>query len=202
MRLIAPALATLLCAGCASFGGGKPSTEIEVASACLAQPARQFDFLLGEWDVQQRIRQSDGTWKSFPAQAEIKLAMDGCAIVENWAGDVQFFWAGMTEPRALKAISVRAYDAQNQRWIIHWMDSMNPQFGSFAGRFGDGYGVFFRKRESGEGQNVLTRMAYADIGKFPTKWELAISNDDGKTWQPLWQQFMWPKGEMPKASGS
>lgn len=108
--------------------------------------ARAFNFWIGEWNIRQEILQQDGTWLELPAHTSVAAALDGSALIEHWSGQVLFFWEGMTEPRAMKGLSVRAYDPQTGKWYIHWMDTRSPRFGSpYAGNFTDGRGVFFRE---------------------------------------------------------
>lgn len=74
--------------------------------------ARAFNFWIGEWNIRQEILQQDGTWLELPAHTSVAAALDGSALIEHWSGQVLFFWEGMTEPRAMKGLSVRAYDLQ------------------------------------------------------------------------------------------
>ncbi len=190
MRVFVMALIVTGLTGCATAGARTAAADAPLA--CRSEQARQFDFLLGDWDIVQKIRQNDGGWKEFGARSSVHLAMDGCAVVEDWSGTAQFFWAGMQEPQSLQAISVRIWNPGSQRWIVHWMDSMNPQFGNFVGRFDDRYATFFRVQKTAmeDANAVITRMAYANLDQNPIQWELALSNDGGKSWQPLWVQTM------------
>ena len=46
---------------------------------------REFDFWMGEWDVNLRIRQDDGSWLDAKrAKAHIFRVLDGKAILELW----------------------------------------------------------------------------------------------------------------------
>lgn len=114
------------------------------AQECPAESA-QFDFWIGEWSVRQEIRTPDGRWIEFPARSDVTAAAGGCALVERWSGEAQFFWQGMQEPAWLEGLSVRAFDADDGVWKIWWLDSRSPDFGApFTGRFHDGVGTFTR----------------------------------------------------------
>ena len=73
---------------------------------------------------------------SVPARTSVASTLDGCALIERWEGEVQFFWEGMQAPAPMQGLSVRAYDPETGRWYIHWMDTRTPRFeGPYTGRF-------------------------------------------------------------------
>lgn len=147
---------------------------------------RAFDFWIGDWTIQQRILQQDGTWTNFEAKTSVSLTLDGRALLEHWQGTVQFFWEGMNAPETMKGLSVRAYDPQTDQWYIHWMDTRFPQFGRpYIGNFADDRGEFFREWETPQGKR-LGRITFSDMTLDSVVWDLAISTDDGQTWTTLW----------------
>jgi hypothetical protein len=153
---------------------------------CSSPEARAFDFWIGDWHIQQKILQEDGTWLRFEATTSVSATLDGCAIIEHWEGTVQFFWDGMQAPEPMKGLSVRAYDPEADRWYIHWMDTRTPRFdGPYAGGFDEGRGEFFREWETPQGRR-LGRIVFSDITPDSVDWELAISNDEGQSWSALW----------------
>lgn len=168
------------------------------AAACSSPQARQFDFWLGKWDIQQKILQSDGTWLELPAHNSVTSVMDGCALLERWRGKVKFFWEGMQHVESMEALSVRAYDPKSQTWRIHWMSSRTPTFGEpFEGNFHEKHGEFFSTRQGPRGKQ-LSRIVFSDIRKRSVHWELAISNDDGATWTQVWIMEMRRRGRAPE----
>lgn len=157
------------------------------AAACDAPEHRQFDFWLGTWDVDQRIRAADGSYKTFTGRDTVMRALDGCAVVERWHGTVEFFWDDMTQPERMAGLSVRAFDPDSGVWNIHWMDTRSPSFGEpFTGRFKDGRGVFTLERTQADGTETISRITFDGIEEDSFDWELAISRDDGETWMVLW----------------
>ena len=61
-----------------------------ISGICLSQPIsqkqRQFDFWIGEWDVNLRVRQKDFTWKDqHKSVVHIYPILDGKAILELWS---------------------------------------------------------------------------------------------------------------------
>jgi len=180
-RLICSILVTLHVL--AAVGARQPA-------ACSAPEARAFDFWIGEWEINQRILRQDGAWMELPARTSVRAALDGCALIEEWSGEVMFFWEGMTKPEALNGFSLRAYDPQTGSWNIHWMDTRSPRFGSpYVGTFADGRGEFFREWETPQGRRV-GRIAFSDMRPDSVNWALAISADGRRTWQTLWTMAM------------
>jgi len=160
------------------------------AAPCSSAHAREFDFWLGDWEIRQKILRADGSWLELPARTSVSSTLDGCALIEHWRGEVQFFWEGMEKPERIEGLSVRSWDAGKQRWSIHWMDTRSPQFGEpYVGSFRAGRGEFFREFESG-GEKRVGRISFSDIGPDSVDWSLAISRDGRKTWQPVWTMEM------------
>ena len=108
-----------------SLSGGALGQE---QGPCDTPEARAFDFWIGDWKIDQRILQQDGTWLELPAKTSVSKALDGCALVEHWEGEVLFFWEGMKEPEPMKGFSIRTYDPETEHWQIHWMDTRSPRF--------------------------------------------------------------------------
>lgn len=157
------------------------------AANCSADAHRQFDFYAGEWRIVQRISDGAGDWLEFPGRTSVAPAIDGCALVEHWEGDVQFFWAGMSEPEPLKGLSVRAYNPGSDEWRIWWMDNRSPVFGSgFAGGFEGNRGEFFSEPRNGS----ISRITFVNESAGVVDWNLAMSRDDGETWTIIWTMHM------------
>lgn len=161
------------------------------AGPCSTPEHRQFDFWIGDWDIEQRILDPDGDWLTFPARTSVRPALDGCALVEHWEGEVQFFWQGMEAPDRLLGLSVRSYDADAGEWVIRWMDTRTPKFGDGSrGIFEDGVGSFYREGTSPDGRSMTSRIRFFDIRPETVKWDLAISTDDRVTWTTIWEMYM------------
>lgn len=97
-----------------------------VASAAAAQPPRdcasaehrQFDFWIGEWDVQ------DGSGKT-AGHNRITSIHGGCALREEWRGASGFTGS-----------SLNVYDRERRRWHQTWVDSSGGLLqleGTYAG---------------------------------------------------------------------
>lgn len=181
----------LLLALFAGASTGTVSANEGSSGPCVSPEARAFDFWIGDWRIEQQILAEDGSWLSFDATSSVAPAIDGCALVEHWEGEVQFFWEGMQQPAPMKGFSVRAYDPQTQKWYIHWMDTRTPHFGgAYVGNFDQDKGSFFREWETSEGKRT-GRITFSDITVDSVTWELAVSTDEGQNWTPLWIMRMY-----------
>jgi hypothetical protein len=156
------------------------------SSVCESAEAKQFDFWLGNWNIKQKILKADGSWFESKAKTRVTKILDGCAVQENWEGEVQFFWEGMQKPEKIKALSVRSFDVKTEIWKINWMDTRNPQFSTFEGNFANGKGEFFRKVVGENGKETIIRITFSDIKSNSVRWDLAVSSDNGKTFITLW----------------
>lgn len=152
--------------------------------------AKAFDFWLGSWNIKQKILKDDGSWFESKATTKVSQILNGGAIQENWEGEVQFFWEGMTKPERIEALSVRSFDAKTKKWTINWMDTRSPQFSVFEGNFANGKGEFFRKVASENGKQTIIRIIFSDIKTNSVRWDLAVSSDNGRTFSTLWVMEM------------
>lgn len=167
------------------------ATTPDAPLPCAAPEARQFDFFLGDWQIDQTIRTAAGTYETYPARTSVRLAAGGCALVEDWIGTVRFFWAGMTEPAELRGLSVRAWNPAAARWEIYWLDTMQPQFGEpFTGTFAGGRGVFTRRSRAPDGTPQTVRITFEQPADGVVEWSLEVTGAAGGTWQRLWTMRM------------
>lgn len=160
------------------------------SAPCASVEAHQFDFWIGEWNISQKILQADGTWLDLPATNRVSATLNGCALIEHWEGKVLFFWEGMKSAGQLKGLSIRAFNPKSKKWSIYWMDTHNPEFGTFEGEFKNGRGEFFRKGVTSSGGPLFSRITFFDITNTSVEWELALSTDGEKSWNKIWTMHM------------
>jgi hypothetical protein len=153
---------------------------------CNLPEAHQFDFWIGNWDIQQKIIQKDGTWINLKASTSVIPILGGCALEEHWEGDIKYFWEGMEKPKPVKGFSLRYFQPSSGKWYIRWMDTKDMNLGEpFTGNFSAGKGEFFSERETKRGKQI-SRITFSDIKENFVHWDLAVSNDKGKTWNTIW----------------
>ncbi|MDP9193309.1 MAG: hypothetical protein M3P06_16550 [Acidobacteriota bacterium] len=128
---------------------------------CQSVPEyRQFDFWLGEWDVEQNGQKI--------ARSSIQLILDECVIFENY------------EAQSYSGKSLNMWDAQEARWEQHYTDTAGSST-TFIGKLEDGKMVMITDSIR-NGANVKTRMTYSKEGPDRVRQFLETSLDGGKTW--------------------
>ena len=128
---------------------------------CQSAPEyRQFDFWLGEWDVEQN--------GSKIARSSIQLILDECVIFENY------------EAPGYSGKSLNMWDAQEARWEQHYTDTGGTST-TFIGKLEDGKMVMLSEGIR-NGTKVTTRMTYSKEGPDRVRQLLETSLDGGKTW--------------------
>ena len=147
-------------------------TTTEITSEWQSTQARQFDFWIGEWDVNLRAIQKDLSWKD-TTKAKVKICpvLDGKAILELW------------DSPTIKGFSLRYYDVRKSKWVLwlNWPDNNKSTFRSLEGAFRHGRGEFFS-----DGNGFTSRFTFSDISPTSLRWDDAYSKDGGKTWTHDW----------------
>jgi hypothetical protein len=144
--------------------------------------ARQFDFWLGEWRVNNRFIQNDGTWQDDGfAHVRIYSILDGKGVLEFWDGEIR----GGTP---LRGFSLRYYDAEAQQWMLalNWPAPNRPNFGRLEGAFRHGRGEFFTTSADTAGTETISRYSFSDVSPDALRWDDGYSRDGGLTWRDNW----------------
>lgn len=149
-------------------------------SAGLPQQARAFDFWVGEWDVNLRIRQDDGTWPDqVQATARVYPILGGKAILELWSDE---------RVAGIKGYSLRYFDTTRDEWVL-WLNWPGPNrsgSSSLAGSFRHGRGEFFSTTTNPDGEETISRYTFSDITPESLRWDDAFSSDGGRSWTHGW----------------
>ena len=171
---VASVLATLIAAP-----SPVASQDFPVSSS-LPPEARQFDFWIGEWDVNLRIRQEDGTWPdAVRSTAHIYPILNGKAILELWSDERQ---------TGIKGYSLRYFDTGRNEWVL-WLNWPGPNrsgSSSLAGTFRHGRGEFFSTSTAQDGTETISRYTFSDVTPTSLRWDDAFSTDGGRTWTNGW----------------
>jgi hypothetical protein len=144
--------------------------------------ARQFDFWIGEWQVQNRFKQADNSWKD-EGGAKVKIfpVLDGKAVMEFWSGTAKAL-------KETKGFSLRYFDTETQKWklALNWPQPNNGGYFFLDGEFRHHRGEFFVKYKNQSGDSVINRYSFSDITPTSLRWNDGTSLDDGKTWETSW----------------
>jgi hypothetical protein len=156
---------------------GKPMLR---TSATVESSARDFDFLVGTWQVLNRrlkarhVKSDD--WDEFPGRCTMRTILGGAGNVDE-IGFPTKGWSG---------VSMRFFSPQTKQWSIYWVNSRDGVVQPpVAGAFRDGVGEFFGD-DLDEGKPVRVRYRWSRITKDTARWEQAFSLDGGKSWETNW----------------
>lgn len=133
---------------------------------CDAPEHRQFDFWLGEWEVDGGL---DG--KTPVGKSTITRVAKGCAMHENWrstgGGDGQ---------------SLNVFDAVSKQWMQFWIGADGVIL-RLSGGIKNGAMVLDGSLPMPSGKTQLQRITWTPMpdGRVSQRWE--TSDDTGKSWQ-------------------
>ncbi|UHQ23996.1 hypothetical protein LVB77_04570 [Lysobacter sp. 5GHs7-4] len=145
---------------------------------------RDFDFLVGDWQVShRRLRKrlvGSQDWDQFGGTLRNWPVLGGHGNV----GDNVFEFPSGT----VRGIGLRSYDPKAKQWLSWWLDGRTPTSiappvrGGFAA---DGVGTFIGD-DTLDGKPIKTRVLWSRITARSARWEQACSDDGGKTWETNW----------------
>jgi hypothetical protein len=173
------ALAAIACAPVAAKGqhaGGAPSP-----STVAPREASQFDFLIGQWQLEVRPAASSlaakihgvpkliGTWKAW-------RALDGFGIEDELRISDE-----SGNPRTL-AHAVRVYDAAARRWTTSTLDVYRATFGTSTAEWVENQMTATSRGTDKDGKPVVTRIRFSDITATAFRFVQERSTDEGRTW--------------------
>jgi quinol monooxygenase YgiN len=137
-----------------------------------------FDFLMGDWTVENRRLRERGNggsaWEQFSATFHAEPRLGGIANVDEMQ---------MPAPRGA-GMTVRSFDLARRQWSIWWISGRDgvmspPVHGGFDGD----RGLFFGEDRDGD-RPVKVRFTWTR-GTDRARWEQAFSYDDA-TWETNW----------------
>jgi hypothetical protein len=127
-------------------------------------PARQFDFWVGEWDINNKSKRGDD-WVEWPSQAIIEGAAGGDAIVE--------FWNSLEPSADIVGFSMRWYDQEADECRM---------IGTLEG---DAI-VLFPPGFKEEGRQQGARFLFSKVTPTSLQWHQEVTADGGETWDTTW----------------
>jgi len=149
----------------------------------MPDPCPDFDFQQGRWQVRHRrlkARLSGCTeWEEFAGTCEQRPILGGNGNIED---NLLHFPAG-----DYRAVALRSFDPATATWAIWWLDDRNPHTLDIPviGRFENGIGTFYAD-ETHEGRPVRMRFLWLDTDTETPRWEQALSEDGGVSWETNW----------------
>jgi len=137
-------------------------------AACADLSYRQFDFMLGDWNVAT-------TEGKLVGRDHIEKTYGACVVQEHW-----------TSVDGGTGGSVSMYDASRKLWHQTWVDSTGTLV-VLEGGLKDGRMVMTGEMTQA-GKRVQDRMSWtSQDGKIRQLWE--TSEDNGKTWRTIFDVY-------------
>lgn len=137
----------------------------------LAPPqTAQLHWLIGEWDIDFRVQQADGSYQSFQGGPWVaRFSEDGLSIVDEWTN------------MGVAGVNIRTFDPEVGKWRCTWHQHNSPTRSLFDGVFEDN-----ELRLSSVVQDSTStfrfQVRFYDIAEDAFKWTMHTSNDRGETW--------------------
>jgi hypothetical protein len=146
-----------------------------------------FDFLVGAWECESRVRGPDGVVRARPATWVGRYILDGYAIAD------EFRQLGPKGETAMLGSTYRAFNPDARRWVLRWLDALDAtwldlgpeELGGVTVR--DGSVSYRHLRPRGRSGrlfplNSLFRVTFFDIAEREFHWRSELSTDNGETW--------------------
>ncbi|WP_250459497.1 hypothetical protein [Microbulbifer litoralis] len=131
---------------------------------CRAEAYRQFDFLLGHWEVLDAKGNRLG-------ENRIEKILGGCAIAENWSGRGHHRGRGYS-----------AYDARRQLWNHSWIDNSGLLM-VLEGGIHDGAMIMTGRLQYDLQARERHRVVWQPLGNGHLQRTWQVSGDGGVSWQ-------------------
>ena len=150
-------------------------------STVAPREASQFDFLIGQWQLEVRPAVSGlaarihgvpkliGTWKAW-------RAFDGFGIEDELRISDE-----SGNPRTLSH-ALRVYDATDRRWNTSMLDVYRTTFTSSTAEWAQNQMTSTSRGTDKDGKAFLSRSRFGDITSTSFRYVQERSTDDGRTW--------------------
>ena len=161
----------------AQHGGGASAMPATAAPA----DARQFDFLIGQWELEVRPKVSGlaamihgaprllGSWKAW-------RAFDGFGVQDELR-----IMDSSGNPQSLTS-SQRVYAEAERQWKISTLNVYQARYSTSTARWQNGEMQTSGQGTDAEGKDYQSRTRYFEIGKDAFKMTQDRSYDEGNTW--------------------
>lgn len=142
-----------------------------------APQGRQFDFLIGRWQIHATRHQPDGSQVAYEARWTAAKLADGKMVMDE-------FTALAPDRRALSSyVTLRTYCEATGRWEMTGLAASQPAMPmQWHGLWEEGEMRLEASGTDPRGQVVLTRIRFFDIGESSFRWDSHASSDGGRTW--------------------
>jgi len=145
-------------------------------------PQHDFDFEIGIWRTHLKRLQhpltGSTTW----------IEYDGTSTISKiWNGRANLVELEVDGPTGhIEGLSLRLYNPESHQWSLNFANSAQGTMSiPTIGEFKNGRGEFY-DQESFNNRTILVRNFFEDITPNSYRFEQALSDDGGKTWELNW----------------
>jgi hypothetical protein len=157
-----------------------PQIPPEVARYLRGAPpeGRQFEFLIGTWDVSATRYKDDGSvLLQYKASWNAQTLNEGRMIMDDFKA-----LAPTGEPIS-SFVTLRTYSDATQRWELQGLAALQPAAAlEWHGSWRDGQMVLDAAGQGPDGKPLKTRIRFFQIEKDRFSWESQVSRDGGRSW--------------------
>lgn len=141
--------------------------------------SKQFDFLVGDWDVDATRYAEDGT-PLFKYKAKwTAVQLNGGRMIMD-----DFRALGPTGQPVSSFVTLRTYSEVTHRWELAGLQALQPSIPSeWHGVSKDGDMLLDATARLPSGETVQTRIRFFSIASNSFSWESSISHDRGASWR-------------------
>jgi hypothetical protein len=150
----------------------------EGPSFCQFRPqARQFDFMVGTWNVHQ------GSGEGAQGAATFSKDITNCLLEERFEG-----------PGGYEGLSFNTYDAFTQQWYRTYVDNDGQRILMTGKLQANGTMVLIGTKAGAGGRSVEVRITWTSVSpaRFEQRWD--YSTDRGATWR-IGQEIVYTRAE-------
>jgi hypothetical protein len=143
------------------------------------QALSHFEFLIGRFKCEAKLKPSDGNWQMFNATWEGRFILDGYAIADEYS------MTGSAGELVVLGMNFRTYDTAKRVWSVKWLNALSgawTDLGSeeYGGVKISNHSISYSFKEPVAAQ-AYTRATYTNISPEHFTW-LGEKSDDGKSW--------------------
>jgi len=141
--------------------------------------SKQFDFLIGDWDVDATRFKDDGTPLFKYMAAWNAMYLNGGRMVMD-----DFRALGPNGQPVSSFVTLRTYSEVTQRWELTGLQALQPAMQSeWHGVSKDGEMLLDATGKAPSGDLIKTRIRFFNISADAFSWESSMSLDQGKSWK-------------------
>jgi hypothetical protein len=140
--------------------------------------SRQFDFLIGDWDVAATKYKEDGSSLfQYKASWSAKYLNEGRMVMDDFKA------YSPTGQEISSYVTLRTYSETTRRWEMAGLSALQPNANAeWFGEWKDGEMLLDAVGMNPEGVTIKNKIRFFNIEKNSFTWESRMSDNSGKTW--------------------